>query len=95
MSHKEMEAIRALCPLLKEVRFYFHPCYHQPSTSDLLSPVQLRSLLSSPDSCNAAGQKYGIFKNKHFFLIVVCNLHQPYGEFLFSVGQHRHVVCTD
>ena len=44
-SHKEMDSIAALCPLLKEVTFV-HP--GQPTWSDdYLSTDQLRSLLSS------------------------------------------------
>jgi hypothetical protein len=47
-SRTEIEAITALCPLLKEVHFAVN---RSPSTDDFLSPQQLRSLLSSPNSC--------------------------------------------
>jgi len=57
-----MEAITALCPLLKEINLQRY--HYQPSTSDLLSPAQLSSLLSLPDSC---WEMYGIFKNINSF----------------------------
>ena len=84
-----MEAITALCPLLKEAEFN---CFQRLGTtsegcSDFISPVQLRSLLSTPNSCWAnVSNILGLF----FILLRTTDIDRVCSFFL----DWEHQICT-